>query len=95
MPDDCTSFTMHGVREHSEGYPVDLCRDPASGRLTIRARNEGGNNITQVDLLDLIDWLRLGPPDGRIEGVGFCFNNTASGSQPSGAKQEKAILSRE
>lgn len=64
-----TICTLNGVREHGEGYDVELVREPITqGRLSIRARNEGGNNDTLVDLWDLIDWLRLGPETGRREG---------------------------
>lgn len=47
---------MDGVREHAEGDPVELLRLP-SGRLAIRAYNEGHNNCTEIDLADLLDWL--------------------------------------
>jgi hypothetical protein len=60
--------TMSGVREYCDGYPVELRRDLKNGRLLITAWNEGHNNMTQVDLWDLIEWLRLGPPEGRLEG---------------------------
>ncbi len=60
--------TLVGVREHGEGYPVELTRHSVThGRLSIRARNEGGNNDTFVDLWDLIDWLRCGPESGRTD----------------------------
>ena len=58
---------INGVREYTEGYPVELVRDPRSGRLSILAKNEGGNNETLVDLLDVVDWLRSGPRNGRDE----------------------------
>ena len=56
---------MAGVREHSERYPVELIDESESGRLVIRAKNEGGNNETLIDLWDTIEWLRLGPPERR------------------------------
>jgi hypothetical protein len=47
---------MAGVREYAEGMDVNLAvRD---GRVVIDAWNEGGHNITEVDLADLIGWLR-------------------------------------
>lgn len=52
--------TMQGVREHGEGYPVELWVNEA-GRVVVRAYNEGHQNITDVDLSDLMDWLRNGP----------------------------------
>ena len=69
--DQRPGFTLFGVREHTEGYPVELVRQAGTdGRLIIRACNEGGNNETLVDLWDLIDWLRFGPESGRTD-VGF------------------------
>jgi hypothetical protein len=62
------TIPLLGVRELTEGYPVELTRDSKTGRLAILARNEGGCNITEVDLLDMIGWLRLGPIQGRVEG---------------------------
>lgn len=58
-------FVMDGLRELTEGYPVELWRDEKSGRLVVRAKNEGGCNITEIDLFDLINWLRAGPPEVR------------------------------
>jgi hypothetical protein len=57
---------MEGVREHGEGFPVELRRDPRSGRLLIRAFNECGNNYTDVDLGDLVGWLQSGPGRGVL-----------------------------
>lgn len=56
---------MEGVREDGEGFPVLLRRDSKSGRLLIRAFNECGNNYTDVDFGDLVDWLQSGP-NGRL-----------------------------
>jgi hypothetical protein len=52
---------MTGVREYGEGYTVDLIRNQAVNRLVIRAHNECNCNTTEVDLLDLMDWLMKGP----------------------------------
>ncbi|MCS3496510.1 hypothetical protein ABIF63_002554 [Bradyrhizobium japonicum] len=57
---------MDGVREHGEGFPVHLMREQNSGRLLIRAFNESGNNYTDVDLGDLVQWLRFGPKAGVL-----------------------------
>lgn len=64
---------MAGVREYAEGYKslaggeemidcVDLVRI-ANGRIVVRAFNEGGHNVTEVDLLDLLRWLRENRPE--------------------------------
>ncbi|GAA3895717.1 hypothetical protein GCM10022276_13470 [Sphingomonas limnosediminicola] len=50
---------MHGVREYSEGLPVELRRH--EGRLVLRAFSECGNRYTDVDLLDVIEWCKNGP----------------------------------
>ena len=60
--------TCHGVRDYGEDYPVQLVL--THGRISICATNEGGNNVTLVDLWDLMDWLRLGPKEGRHD-AGF------------------------
>lgn len=60
-----STATMAGVREYAEGYPVELRVIPAgdgAGRLALAARNEGGCNGTDVDLVDLIGWLRDNRP---------------------------------
>jgi hypothetical protein len=70
-------LTISGAREYSEGYPVELVREPKTGRMSILARNEGGNNVTLVDLWDVIDWLQLGPIEGKTEG-GFAVADPMS-----------------
>lgn len=52
--------TMTGVREYCEKEAVELWLRP-DGRTVIRAYNEGGNNYTEVDLNDTLDWLKSGP----------------------------------
>lgn len=47
---------MEGVREYCEEFGVEL--NDVNGRPVIMAYNEGGYNSTQVDLLDLIEWLK-------------------------------------
>lgn len=67
---------MEGVREYSEEMEVRLEATEGMykygvpdeereghGRLVIRAWNEGGYNSTQVDLLELLQWLRENRPD--------------------------------
>jgi hypothetical protein len=52
---------LEGVREYAEGYPVELRRNTRTGRLLVTAYNEGHHNSTEIDLLDLIDWLIAHP----------------------------------
>lgn len=72
--DGIREHTLVGVREYTDGDLVELRRNLKTGRSMITASNEGGNNITQVDLLDLFDWMRYGPPDRRTE-FGFIISN--------------------
>jgi len=57
---------IESVREYIEGSTVQLVRRQPDRRLVIRAYNEGGNSYTDVDLFDLLDWLRNGPAGGLI-----------------------------
>jgi hypothetical protein len=52
---------MTGVREYGDGDPVELVRNQSVNRLVVRTHNECGCNVTEVDLLDLLDWLTKGP----------------------------------
>ena len=70
-----------GVREYAEGFPVALWRDEDSGRLLIVAENEGGNNSTAIDLLDLLEWLRHG---AHVE---ILDDGSAETICPSGSRQ--------
>ena len=54
--------TLAGVREYSEGDPVELWVN-AAGRLIVRAYNECGYSFTDVDLLDLLAWAKTGKPE--------------------------------
>lgn len=47
--------TLRGVHEYCEGYAIELWRNEKH-RLVVRARNEGYNNFTDVDLLELLKW---------------------------------------
>lgn len=66
-----TTTKMGSVREYAEGLGVDLERDDkpndkywqGSGRWVVTATNEGGYNCTQVDLGDLVTWLKANRPD--------------------------------
>lgn len=68
------------VREHGEGFPVELRRHTESGRLVVRAFNECGNNYTDVDFADLISWFRAGP---GIELLDDAEASTSTGSNAS------------
>jgi len=52
--------TLPGIREYGEGEPVEIWLR-GNGRVVIRAWNECGNNHTDVDLFDLLDWCRSNP----------------------------------
>lgn len=67
---------MEGVQEYCEGGVVRIFRTTGTykynteqekqtgyGRLVILAENEGGNNCTEVDLLQLIKWLKENMPE--------------------------------
>lgn len=65
---------MIGVKEYAEDMPVCLAVTNGlwpvgdgprvgHGRLVIRAVNEGGYNCTEVDLEQLISWLRNNRPE--------------------------------
>lgn len=60
---------MDGVREYSEGFPVDLVLDEATGRIAVMAVNQDGYDVTAIDLLDLVAWLRSGPLPDAVKGV--------------------------
>lgn len=55
--------TLVDVREHTEGAAVELWLK-RSGRVVVRAFNECGNNYTDIDLLDLLNWTKGNPLDG-------------------------------
>lgn len=59
MPLEIKLAELTGVREHTEGDAVELWMNQ-TGRIVIRAFNECHNNCTDVDLSDLLEWLRLG-----------------------------------
>ena len=54
-------IVMNGVREYAEDFDVELRE--YEGRLVIAALNEGGCNGTDVDLLDLIAWVKENKPE--------------------------------
>ena len=66
---------MDGVTDYSEGMDVELAETtgtysgipgaprPGAGRLVVKAYNEGGFNQTEVDVLELVAWLKKHRPD--------------------------------
>lgn len=53
---------MDGVREYGERSPVYFS-ERINGRPTIRAYNEGGYSCTDVDLIDVIQWVKKNRAD--------------------------------
>ena len=60
---------MSGVTEYTERFDVELAITNGTedrkgyGRLVIRAYNEGGYRCTDVDLRQVLDWVRINRPD--------------------------------
>ena len=60
---------MKSVREYSEGMPVGLALseggelDDDADRVVLVARLDGGKVYTQVDLEDVIEWLKQNKPE--------------------------------
>ena len=66
MAESEEKFVAEGVREYAEEYPVVICQieeDDATdqrigrGRWVVMAENESRHNFTQVDLLELLEFL--------------------------------------
>lgn len=51
------------IREYYEEYPVEITLNEKSGRWCISAENEGGHNGTDVDLVDVVEWVKANRPD--------------------------------
>ncbi len=58
------------IREYAEGMPVsvsvistDCNTNPIEPRICIGALNEGGYNGVDVDLQDIIDWVKKNEPE--------------------------------
>jgi len=58
---------MKGVREYGEGKSIELARRQDNGPLVIRALNEDRYNCTELDVLDLVKWLRHVPNNGVLK----------------------------
>ena len=61
---------MSGVTEYCEEMPVVLCETRGlypskngAGRLVIKALNECGHNSTEVDLVELLEWIKQNRPE--------------------------------
>lgn len=57
---------LDGVREYTECDPVELWVNEA-GKVVLRSYNECRNNHTDVDLDDLLEWIRAGSSEGAIK----------------------------
>jgi hypothetical protein len=57
---DMREIIMEGVKEYAEEMDVRL--GTRNGRLTIDARNEGGHNGTDVDLVQVLEWVHKNLP---------------------------------
>ena len=53
---------MSGVTEYCEGDPVFLVQ-LETNRMAIKAFNEAGYNSTEVDLIELIRWIKTNMPE--------------------------------
>ena len=49
------------IREYGEGYSVEIGR--RNSRDVIRASNEGGFNCTEVDLIDVLKYVKKEMPE--------------------------------
>ena len=60
---------LDGVQEYCEGMDVLIINTTGDinkkgcGRLVINAKNEAGYNSTEVDLLQLIEWIKANMPE--------------------------------
>ena len=89
-PDELTVpvCELEGIRGGDTGFSVCLVRGTKSGRVKLRAINEGGFSCTEVDLLDLVLWLAQVVP-GAIdsERVEFALSRFALGERPDSHRQ--------
>ena len=51
------------IREYSEEMRVEILFSEEHKRWIVKALNEGGYNWTQVDLIDLIEWIKINKPE--------------------------------
>jgi hypothetical protein len=58
------------IREYGEGRPVEIVRrdgNPGKKRWVVRAANQGGFDCTEVDILDLLAYLKEERPGLLVE----------------------------
>ena len=66
------AIKMDDVTERSEGFPVELAiYAERESVFAVRAWNEGGHNCTNVNLVELAEWMRSGPKIHREDGGFF------------------------
>ena len=57
-------LVMHGVREYTEEMPVTLARWVRSPRRwVVYMQTEHGNGLAELDLADLLGWLKQHSPE--------------------------------
>lgn len=56
-------ITLDGVREYGERLPVKIAFYEDVGRFVLKAENQGGYDCVEINLLDLVAWLK----DGGME----------------------------
>ena len=52
---------MAGVTEYGEDFPVRLVKRGSS--YVVEAKNEGGYNRTQIDFIELVNWIKANRPE--------------------------------
>jgi len=56
--------TKGKIREYCEQRAVSVTRDcRGNGRLVVKAFNESGFNSTEVDIIDLLKWIKENKPE--------------------------------
>lgn len=56
-------YTETEIKEYSEEMTVKIGMEQETKRPIIVAWNEGGNNRTEVDLIDVIRWVKENRPE--------------------------------
>src|SRR4051812_47603704 len=72
---------LDGVRGGDTEFPVQLVRE--GGRLALRAINEGGLSPTEIDVEDLLLWLkRLSPAGINVDVIASALARLAARERP-------------